>query len=127
MHGLILFAHGARDPRWAEPFQRLAATVAAQRPGLPVRLAFLELMEPPLADAAGALVADGCTAVTVLPVFLGTGGHLRRDLPLLMDALRQQHPAVEFRLQPALGEHPAVVAAMAQASLESLGPQQVTP
>ena len=26
-HGLILFAHGARDPRWAEPFEAVAARV----------------------------------------------------------------------------------------------------
>ncbi|OXH83150.1 cobalamin biosynthesis protein CbiX, partial [Burkholderia multivorans] len=24
-HGIVLFGHGARDPRWAEPFERLAA------------------------------------------------------------------------------------------------------
>ena len=34
MTGLILFAHGARDPRWAEPFERLKRKVEAARPGL---------------------------------------------------------------------------------------------
>jgi len=29
MNGLVLFAHGARDPQWAVPFQRLAELVAA--------------------------------------------------------------------------------------------------
>jgi len=46
--GLILFAHGARDPRWALPFEAVAARVRAQRPGVPVRLAFLEFMAPTL-------------------------------------------------------------------------------
>jgi sirohydrochlorin cobaltochelatase len=32
--GLILFAHGARDPRWAEPFEAVAARCRAQRPGV---------------------------------------------------------------------------------------------
>jgi sirohydrochlorin ferrochelatase len=27
-----------------------------------------------------------------VPLFLGTGGHLRRDLPPLVDALRAAHP-----------------------------------
>ncbi len=49
-HGMILFGHGARDPRWAEPFERLAAKLRAQRSD-PVALAFLELMTPDLPTA----------------------------------------------------------------------------
>ncbi|MFY7857790.1 MAG: sirohydrochlorin chelatase, partial [Rubrivivax sp.] len=55
--GLILFAHGARDPRWSAPFEAVAAQVRAQRPGLSVRLAFLEFMSPSLPEAAAALHA----------------------------------------------------------------------
>ncbi|HAN56086.1 MAG TPA: cobalamin biosynthesis protein CbiX, partial [Betaproteobacteria bacterium] len=39
MNGLILFAHGARDPRWAVPFERLQALTQAQRPDWQVALA----------------------------------------------------------------------------------------
>jgi sirohydrochlorin cobaltochelatase len=116
-HGLILFAHGARDPRWAEPFEAVAARVRAARPGLVVRLAYLELMQPSLADAGASLVAEGCTAIQVLPLFLGAGGHVRKDLPLLVDALRAAHPAVTVTLHPAAGELPAVHAALAEVAL----------
>lgn len=44
-HGMILFGHGARDPRWAEPFERLATKLRTMR-SAPVSLAFLELMTP---------------------------------------------------------------------------------
>ena len=83
-HGMILFGHGARDPRWAEPFERLAAKLRATRSD-PVSLAFLELMTPDLPTAVAALAADGCDAVTVMPVFFGQGGHVRRDLPRVID------------------------------------------
>src|SRR5271154_2970571 len=53
---LILFGHGARDPRWTEPFERLAARVRAQS-SAEVRLAFLELVAPDLPSAAEALIA----------------------------------------------------------------------
>ncbi len=98
MHkGLILFAHGARDARWAAPFTAVAAQVQALRPDLHVRLAFLELMEPSLAAAADELVTAGCQSIHVQPLFLGTGGHLRRDLPLLMADLLTRHPAVTWK------------------------------
>ena len=57
--GLILFAHGARDPRWAEPFERLKRKVEAARPGMPVALAYLEIMEPDLMGATDALISAG--------------------------------------------------------------------
>jgi sirohydrochlorin cobaltochelatase len=112
--GLVLFAHGARDPRWAEPFEAIAAAVRARAPAVSVRLAYLELMAPDLAGAADALAAEGCTRIEVLPLFLGTGGHLRRDLPPLVAALQARHPGVSFRLHGAAGEAPALIAAMAE-------------
>ncbi len=118
--GLILFAHGARDPRWAAPFDAVAERVRATQPQAQVRLAFLEFMRPTLAEAGAELAAAGCSTVQVLPMFLGTGGHLRKDLPLLMDALRAAHPGVHFLLHAAVGEQPAVIAAMAVAAAATL-------
>ncbi|MEN9627662.1 MAG: cobalamin [Pseudomonadota bacterium] len=115
--GLILFAHGARDPRWAAPFQDMAQRVRGQRPQWQVRLAFLEFMTPDLSGAAAELVAAGCTQVDLLPVFLGSGGHVRKDLPRLLDGLRGQHAATTFRLHGAIGEVPQVLQAMADAAV----------
>ena len=120
--GLILFAHGARDPRWAAPFEAVAAQVRAQRPDVPVRLAYLEFMTPSLPGAGAELAALGCVDVQVLPLFLGAGGHVRKDLPLLIDALRSAHPGLHVTLQPAVGELPRITAAMADAALQMLGP-----
>jgi sirohydrochlorin cobaltochelatase len=117
MRGLILFAHGARDPRWAEPFEAIAAAVRARAPDVKVRMAFLELMTPGLEAAADALVAEGVASIDVLPLFLGTGGHLRRDLPPLVQAVAERHPGIDVRLHAAAGEAPAVMAAMAEHAL----------
>ncbi len=114
--GLLLFAHGARDPRWALPFEDVARRVMEREPMFEVRLAFLEFMAPSLIDAGDALVADGCARVDVVPLFLGAGGHVRKDLPLLLDALRTAHPQVQWQLQRAIGEVDSVVEAMALAA-----------
>jgi sirohydrochlorin cobaltochelatase len=119
---LILFAHGARAPGWAAPFQRLREITAARRPDVTVSLAFLELMTPSLPDEVAALVARGVREVTVVPVFLGQGGHLLRDLPQLLDGLRATHPDLAFSTVPAVGEDPGVLAAMAEYCLSALGP-----
>ena len=118
--GLLLFAHGARDPRWAEPFEAVAARARQHQPAWVVQLAFLEFMSPTLVTAGHAMAAAGCERIDVLPLFLGAGGHVRKDLPVLLDELRAAHPAIRWRLQRAVGEQPSVIDAMAHAAVAHL-------
>lgn len=113
-NGIILFGHGARDARWAEPFERLAVKLR-RLAGADTRvdLAFLELMTPDLPAAIAAQVASGCTAVTVVPVFVGIGGHIRRDLPAIVDRCRLAHTGIEIRCAEPVGEDDAVLEALA--------------
>lgn len=120
--GLILFAHGSRDARWAQPFEAVAARLRRARPGREVRLAYLERMTPDLAQAARELDDAGCRDVQVLPLFLGAGGHLERDLPRLVEGLRAAHPHLRFSLQTPVGEHPAVIDAIAAVAAGLLDP-----
>lgn len=120
--GLLLFAHGARDPNWARPFQAVADRVRAAHPGMPVALAFLEFMAPDIATAGRTLADAGCTAVAVVPLFLGAGGHVRKDLPVLVDQLRAHHPQATWTLSPAVGELDPVIDAMARAAESFLVP-----
>jgi sirohydrochlorin cobaltochelatase len=120
--GLLLFAHGARDPRWALPFEAVARRVRERSPAVAVELAFLEFMAPDIRSAAADLAGEGCTRIDVLPLFLGAGGHVRKDLPLLLAQLAAAHPAVRWRLQPAIGEIDRVIDAMADTALAMLAP-----
>jgi sirohydrochlorin cobaltochelatase len=109
---LILFAHGARDPEWADPMRRVCAACANRLP-MRVELAFLEFMKPELRDCAESLLAEGFERIIVLPMFIARGGHLKRDVPLLLDELRRSHPQAHFELAAAIGEAESVVQAMA--------------
>ena len=110
--GLILFAHGSRDPEWAAPFRDLQQRVCAKRTGLAVELAFLEIMKPSLPEAVAALLAAGREHITIAPLFMAQGAHLKRDLANLMGGLRESHPGIDLVLLPPLGESVPVVEAM---------------
>ena len=118
---LILFAHGARDPEWAEPMRRVQAAIRRQQPDVPVELAFLEFMAPTLPDCIATLVAGGARKIVVMPMFIARGGHLKRDVPELLEKLRAAHPEVEFSLGGVIGEQEIVVQAMAAATIEVAG------
>mgnify|MGYP006194607697 FL=1 len=129
--GILLFAHGARDPAWAQPFERAASLLRARAPAgehTPhvVELAFLEFMTPDLLTAGHTLVQAGCRSVTVVPLFLGAGGHVRKDLPRLMGELQAQHPQVSWQLSAAVGETDALIQALADAAWTLAQPQTTT-
>jgi len=119
MTGLLLFAHGARDARWREPFDCLLDRVQRGHDG-PVQLAFLEFMQPDLTAAAVALKAAGAKRIVVLPIFLGTGGHLRRDLPVMLEQARAA-AQVEMSVAGAVGEASGVIEAIARYCIDSAG------
>ena len=107
---VILFAHGAREPEWARPFELVRDRLRSE--GLRVELAYLEIMTPSLEDAARVLAAEGVKAVTVVPLFLAQGGHVKHELPERVAALKRRHPGIEFRVTPALGDEPEFDAAI---------------
>jgi sirohydrochlorin cobaltochelatase len=86
-----------------------------------VQLAFLELMAPNLDGAGTALARAGCSEVDVVPLFLGAGGHVRKDLPATVTRLAAAFPAVQWHLQDAIGEADAVIDAMAAVALARAG------
>lgn len=111
--GVILFAHGSRDPLWRLPIDAVAQRMQQQWPDMPVACAFLELTTPALPEVVEALMKQGLTDLRIVPMFLGVGRHAREDLPQLVEDLRQAYPQVVFELTAALGEHPAMTALMA--------------
>ncbi len=110
---LILFAHGARDPEWANPMRRVRAAILEDAPTARVELAFLEFMSPDLEACAAALAEEGFARIVVVPMFIAQGGHLKNDVPRLMERLRERHPRVAFDLAPPVGEAEPMVRAMA--------------
>ena len=70
-------------------------------------------MAPDLGAAAQELCDAGCTAIVLVPVFLGQGGHVRNDLPALVQETVARHPNCRFRLADAAGEDDAVLDALA--------------
>lgn len=111
---LILFGHGARDPRWKEPFVKIQEILKEAEPHALVELAFLELMSPSLQDCVAHLAQKNIQSVTVIPVFFGQGGHIREDLPKIIDACRQAHPELQLSVKPAVGESLEVLQAIAK-------------
>ena len=111
---LVLFAHGARDAQWSEPFHAMQKAIAARRSDLTVELAFLEIMKPSLAECVAGLATGGHTRIVIAPLFLAQGGHLKKDLPQLLKDLGAKHPSADISVLPAIGEITELIDAISE-------------
>ena len=137
--GIILFAHGSRDPLWRGPIEAVAHRIRADHPEQTVACAYLELCAPSLPDAAATMMTDlnainsiaphadstGANGskrlkIRIVPMFLGMGKHAREDLPELVSALRLAHPQVDFDMTQTVGEDSRVTALLAQIAIEAV-------
>ena len=112
MRGLVLFAHGARDAEWARPFEAIRERVRALRPEYPIALAYLEMMSPTLEEAVEAVADAGASSITVFPLFMAQGGHLKQDLPRILEAIRESRPHLPIALETAIGDVPELLDAI---------------
>ncbi|MFJ9772384.1 sirohydrochlorin chelatase [Kitasatospora sp. NPDC101157] len=112
---LLAVSHGSRDPAAVTATRALLRRVRSLRPELTVRCGFLDLARPSLAEALARL--SGARPILV-PLLLGTGYHVRVDLPAALAAadLPPGH------LAPALGPHPLLAEALADRLTEAGAP-----
>jgi len=117
--GVILFAHGSRNPAWRKPFDHLLKDVA-KRGGCQAVLAFGEFMSPGLVEAAQWLAAKGVKKAVIVPLFLGGGLHVRGDLPKLAAEARAAS-GIKLRVAKAIGDDALVLRAIADYSIAVTG------
>jgi sirohydrochlorin cobaltochelatase len=102
---LILVAHGSRDPNWRASVESVTEAVQADVGPDRVRLAYMDLTPPTLADIVSEAVRGGAERIRVLPLFIANEGHVDRDIRPAVDQLRMIHGSVEVELLPAVGQH----------------------
>ncbi|WP_433716412.1 sirohydrochlorin chelatase [Nocardia sp. CA-084685] len=119
---LIAVAHGSRDPRSAATMSAVVADIAAARPNIDVRLAFLDLNAPSVEQVVHAVAAQGHRHAVVAPLLLGSAYHARVDLPGLLAAARTAHPQLGLTQADVLGSDPRLITTVRDRTLAALGP-----
>ncbi len=107
MQALIILAHGSRREESNQEVAALSEKVAdlSKHRYRLVRHAFLEVASPSLPEAIDGLVADGILNINVIPYFLNSGNHVKRDIPGLIETAQQKYPDCQFSMVPCIGTH----------------------
>lgn len=104
---VVLAGHGSRRDASNDQVRAVAAALEA-RLDERVAPAFIELAEPHIHDRIADLAQDA-ESITVVPLALFAAGHVKDEVPLVVQYARQRFPDVEFAYGSNLGVRPELV------------------
>ncbi len=117
---LILIVHGSKDPAWLLPFKKLEQILKEDMGENNVRLACMQFVSPTIEATVEEAVNGGIFNLSFLPLFMSTGGHVERDIPLKIKSLKDRWPDLNIEILPPLGEHPKFIQLVREIVKEAL-------
>lgn len=108
MEGIIILGHGSRKRDANEDVKIISEMVEKKVPQALVKAAFMGNGEPSLEQGIDELVKIGANKVTIAPLFLFGGNHVKRDIPEVIAGQKEKYPDVEFIYTSYLGPDPRI-------------------
>ena len=108
--GVMVCGHGSRDIDAIEEFQRLVHGLASRLPAYPLESGFLEFARPILREGLDRLRGHGVDHVLAIPGMLFAAGHVKNDLPSVLNAYAAEH-GIRIDFGRDLGIDPKLLAA----------------
>jgi sirohydrochlorin cobaltochelatase len=120
--GLLIMAHGSPRPESNAPIYAIARRVRARRQYAAVTVCFMDLNKPSIADAIDGMAARAISHMIAAPYFLQLGNHVSEDLPAIIGAARERHPAATILLAEHLAYDRLLVSVIADRVEQALAP-----
>ncbi len=106
--GVMICGHGSRDQDACLEFRRVVDRIAAALPEWPVEMGYLEFARPIIRDGLDALRAQGVDHVLAVPGMLFAAGHVKNDVPSVLNAYAAEH-GIRIEMGRDLGIEPRLL------------------
>jgi sirohydrochlorin ferrochelatase len=117
MKGVLILAHGSREKQTQDTFNTIVE-MAIKEVDVMVETAYMEFSEKNIEAGLSALVAKGATEIKVVPYFLFSGMHIRRDIPKEIDEFLKNHSGITVKMGQTLGADPRLADVLADRIME---------
>ncbi|TGJ98437.1 ferredoxin [Leptospira langatensis] len=123
--GILVLGHGSREENSNQEFISLVDSYAQTKPQWKISHAFVELAKPDLESSLRDLSKEHSNII-IFPLFLFTSGHIKNDIPIVLDRIRAEFPEHSFKIANSLGVHSNLIDLMRRRShsLLSISPEQ---
>src|SRR5215470_12876395 len=94
--GVMVCGHGSRDDEAIGEFTAVAAGLARRLPHYPVASGFLEFARPIIREGLDKLSTQGVERILAVPGMLFAAGHVKNDIPSVLNEYAAQHPQLRI-------------------------------
>ena len=94
--GVMVCGHGSRDVEAIAEFSMAAAGLARRLPQYSVESGFLEFARPIIRDGLDRLRLQGTSHILAIPGMLFAAGHVKNDIPSVLNTYAAQHPGLRI-------------------------------
>ncbi len=122
--GVMVCGHGSRDGGAVTEFAQVAKGLRKLMPDMPVEYGYLEFATPIIREGLDKLRDQGVTRILAVPGMLFAAGHVKNDIPSVLNTYAAQNDDVTIELGKDLGIDPKVMhaaGARIQQSLDAAG------
>ena len=102
-YGVMVCGHGSRDEEAVKEFQAVARGIRERLPQYETDWGFLEFATPVIRTGLDALSAKGIRKVLAVPGMLFAAGHVKNDIPSVLNAYQKQNPQLSISYARELG------------------------
>ena len=103
MEGILILGHGSRKNEANQDVVTIAEMVQQKMTDKNVKAAFLSFEHPDLEEGIIRFVEDGVKKITIVPLFLFSGNHVKRDIPEMITKQKEKYPEILFQYANCLG------------------------
>ncbi|MDR0337041.1 MAG: CbiX/SirB N-terminal domain-containing protein [Planctomycetaceae bacterium] len=103
MRGILVVAHGSRVKETEEILISLLNMAKPKVSEFCIEYAFMEFSDKTLENGIAALAAKNVSEIKIVPYFLFSGIHLKKDIPNMINQCMVQYPEIKIIMGRALG------------------------
>jgi len=118
--GVMVCGHGSRDEGAVTQFARVADGLRKLMPDTPVEYGYLEFATPIIRNGLDKLRDQGVTRILAVPGMLFAAGHVKNDIPSVLNTYAAQNEGVTIELGKELGIDPKMIRAAGARIQEAL-------
>lgn len=120
MKGILIIAHGSREPETVKTMEEVFSMVKEKLSHILMEQAYMEFCDVNLAKGLDKLVKQGADNIVVVPYFLFSGIHIREDIPHEIEEYLSVHPGIKVTLGHTLGADPRIAEVLCDRVQEAL-------